>query len=301
MSQKVVAVFGVTEGQGSSVVRALAEEAGYKVRGPTPDVSTPQAQQLSQHVSDLVAYDPYDQRSIESALAGAYAVFVNTVTDYNDPDCFENEKLQGRLIAKACREVGVGHVVFSSQLHTTRVSGALVRHMVAKAEIEDDMRDLGLPLTCLIMPIYYEDFCGLFKPVTRDGCNFDLLIPTAQTPLDMISVADLGRIVADVMGNRDKFLHKTVSVSGDKLTVREVATVLTTHLLPRHFHHRQLTVHEFSQLSLPGIRDWAQMFNFLVRVDQRHKVRESRWYNPQLQSFEAWVVGNKDAICRALS
>ena len=174
MSRKVVAVFGATGGQGASVARALARHPDYMVRGLTRDVNTTHAQKLRQDGADLIVYDPYDRRSIESALAGAYAVFVNTITDYSDPNCFDNEKTQGRLIADACKAMGVGHVVFSSQLHTTRVSGILVRHMVAKAEIEDYMRDIRLPVTCLIMPIYYEDFCGIFKPKTRDGCNFDL-------------------------------------------------------------------------------------------------------------------------------
>ena len=173
-SRKVVAVFGATGGQGASVARALGRHPEYSVRGLTRDVNTTHAQKLRHDGVDLIGYNPYDRRSIESALAGAYAAFVNTITDYNDPDCFENEKTQGRLIADACKAMGVGHVVFSSQLHTTRVSGILVRHMVAKAEIEDYMRDIRLPVTCLIMPIYYEDFCGLFKPRTSDGCNFDL-------------------------------------------------------------------------------------------------------------------------------
>jgi uncharacterized protein YbjT (DUF2867 family) len=173
--QKVVAVFGSTGGQGASVARALAQHPDkYHVRGLTRDVNTPHAQRLRADGVDLIPYDPYQKNSIESALAGAYAAFVNTVTDYNDPDCFENEKTQGKLIADACKSMGVQHVVFSSQIHTARVSGVLVRHMVAKAEIEDYMRDIGLPVTCLIMPIYYEDFCGLFRPVSSDGRVFDL-------------------------------------------------------------------------------------------------------------------------------
>ncbi|XP_076436816.1 nmrA-like family domain-containing protein 1 [Babylonia areolata] len=296
MSRKVVAVFGATGGQGASVARALAQTGQYSIRALTRDITTQHAQQIRHDGASLIPYDPYDRNSIESALVGAYAAFVNTVTDYNDPDCFEKEKTQGRLIADACKAMGVGHVVFSSQLHTTRISGALVRHMVAKAEVEDYMRDIGLPVTCLIMPMYYEDFCGLFKPKTCDGCNFDLCIPTGLTPVDMMSVEDLGPIVVDMLARRDSVLGKTLSVSGDKLTIREVATVLSKHLAPKTFRDKQLTVHEFSQIGMPGARDWAQMFNFLLREDQRHK----KHLHPNILPFEAWVSRNRDALSRAM-
>ena len=62
----------------------------------------------------------------------------------------------------------------------------------------------------------------------------------------------------------------------------------------------QLTIHEFMQLKLPGVLDWAQMFNFLVREDQRYKVRDTKQLNPKLLNFEAWVSKNRDAINRAI-
>lgn len=301
--RQVVAVFGSTGGQGASVARALARHPDrYEVRGLTRDVSAPHAQKLRQDGVCLIGYDPYDKNSVESALAGAHAAFVNTVTDYSDPQCFDNEKLQGRIIADACKAMGVRHVVFSSQLHTVRVSGLLVRHMVAKAEIEDYMRDIQLPVTCLIMPIYFEDFCGLFRPRTQDGYSYDLMIPTGFTPLDLMSVEDLGPLVVKVLEGRDQYLHKTLSPSGDKLTVREVAAVLSRCLAPRHFRDKQLTLHEFSQLDdIPGVVDWTQMFNFLVRQDQRYKVRDTRQRNPDMMTFEDWVRANRDTIERALS
>ena len=58
----------------------------------------------------------------------------------------------------------------------------------------------------------------------------------------------------------------------------------------------QLTVHEFSQLDIPGVLDWAQMFHFLVREDQRYKVRDTQQYNPGMLTFEAWVRNNRDNI-----
>ena len=50
----------------------------------------------------------------------------------------------------------------------------MARHLVAKAEVEQYMRELALPLTCLIMPVYFEDLVGLFRPQTRDGRTYDV-------------------------------------------------------------------------------------------------------------------------------
>ena len=59
---------------------------------------TGHAQRMRHDGVGMIPYDPYNKGSIESAINGCYAVFVNTVTDYNDPDGYENEKLQGKVI-----------------------------------------------------------------------------------------------------------------------------------------------------------------------------------------------------------
>jgi hypothetical protein len=63
----------------------------------------------------------------------------------------------------------------------------------------------------------------------------------------------------------------------------------------------QLTIHEFSGLKMPGVLDWAQMFSFLVRVDQRYKVRDTRQLYPDMMTFADWLKVNRDTIDRAIS
>lgn len=60
------------------------------------------------------------------------------------------------------------------------------------------------------------------------------------TPLDIMSVDDLGPVVLHVLLNKDAFLNKTLSVSGDKLTIHEVATVLNRYLAPKTFRYKQV-------------------------------------------------------------
>lgn len=72
--------------------------------------------------------------------------------------------------------------------------------------------------------------------------SLSTVIPTGFTPLDMMSVEDLGPVVLRMLENRDKFLDKTLSVSGDKLTIREVASVLNHYLAPKSFRDKQVSV-----------------------------------------------------------
>ena len=59
-------------------------------------------------------------------------------------------------------------------------------------------------------------------------------------PLDMVSRDDIGHIVAQIFQNKPKLLHKTISISGDKLTMKQVADCLTNCLRPIKFVHKQV-------------------------------------------------------------
>ena len=59
-------------------------------------------------------------------------------------------------------------------------------------------------------------------------------------PLALISADDIGPMVAHVIDARSAFLHKTLSVCGDKLTIREISTVLNKTLAPRKFYDKQV-------------------------------------------------------------
>jgi len=288
---------GATGNQGGSVARALAKTGRYQVRGVTRDLTSQRAQELRVQGVDLMNFDLNDRQGLQIVMSGADICFVNTATDFEDPNCLDNEIAQGCFIADFCKQEKVGHVVLSSQLNSNKICSIMARHLVAKAEVEQYMRELALPLTCLIMPVYFEDLVGLFRPQTRDGRTYDVEIPMGQTPLDMMSVDDVGGVVKHVFENREKYLDKTVSVCGDKVTVREIAQILTKYLQPKTFTHRQLSVYEFHQQSrLPGAADWANMFQFFMRVDQRYNLAETKRMNPDVATFDQWVAENAQAL-----
>jgi hypothetical protein len=70
-----------------------------------------------------------------------------------------NQTINGILPAK------VPHVIYNTQLHPFKITGISARHLVAKAEIEGYMRQIGLPLTFIMIPCLYEDLFSVLKPI----------------------------------------------------------------------------------------------------------------------------------------
>lgn len=53
-----------------------------------------------------------------------------------------------------------------------------------------------------------------------------------ETPLDLIGVNDIGQVARTVFLNKANFLEKTLSLCGDKQTIRDIAAEFTKHLSP---------------------------------------------------------------------
>ena len=151
----VVAVFEADGMVGGAVSRALAQR--YTVRALMRSTTTPAAQAFTNAGMEVMKLDFNEPSTITQALSGVQACFVLTTSDYQAPDGYEREIQEGKLIADACSKSGVSHVVYSTQLSVVDILGIRVRHMDAKARVEAYMQQLGLPLTSLILPGFYEN------------------------------------------------------------------------------------------------------------------------------------------------
>lgn len=296
----LIAVFDCSsKGEGASIALALLKGTQFRVRVITEYFSMLDTQlQQKSHQLERREIDWNNLGSIENAIRDAYGCFLKTKTDFSKPNSMEDEMHRGKLVADACKRTGISHLVFSTQLNTKLATGIVVRHMVAKAMTEEYIRNLALPLTSIIVPVCYEDFIECYKPLRSPLTGFyEILIPMGLTPLDMVSREDVGHIVAQIFQNRPQFLHQTVSLSGDKLTMKQVADYLSRSLQPIKVVHRQITTDEFSRTcGLDGASDLASMFNFLLRVDQRHWTNSTRNIYPPVKSFQDWVTNNRNML-----
>lgn len=135
--------------------------------------------------------------SLEQALSGSHSVFlVTTPTFTEDSDL---ELTQGKNVADAAKRAGVQHLIFSSLLNVSEsTSGRLknVPHFDHKAQVEQYIRDLGIPAT-FVLPGYFMSnyvFLGMLRK-GEDGA-YTLAYPVnegSQFPLVDIE-ADLGEL-----------------------------------------------------------------------------------------------------------
>ncbi|KZP02738.1 NmrA-like protein, partial [Athelia psychrophila] len=72
---RIVAVFGATGTQGSSVVNALLQDKTFSPRAITRNPSSDAAKALAARGVEVVTGDLWDKESIRKAVAGCEAVF----------------------------------------------------------------------------------------------------------------------------------------------------------------------------------------------------------------------------------
>lgn len=300
---KTITVFGATGHQGGAVARALARDTeNFVVRGITRDVQQEvKIDELKNAGVTVIQCDLDNVNSIRMALNDTDGCFVVTYTDFNEPDCIQKEIKRGQNIADACELAGVAHVIYSTQLHTTRVKGIEVRHLVAKAEIEDYMKSKSLPMTSFLVPCYYENFYDFLKPRRVQGNNFVLEIPMGETPFDLVSVEDIGEVARTVFLNRNPCLDKTLSLCGDKPTIREIAAEFTRQLGPLTFKDKPITVNDYKKLGQPWSVDFGNMFEFFCRKDQRYQLQHTKEIYPGVQSLRQWVESNANKLKETFS
>ncbi|MGO4426099.1 NmrA/HSCARG family protein, partial [Streptomyces sp. MCAF7] len=213
---------GATGGQGGAVARSLLR-GGWAVRALVRDPGKQAAKELKALGADLVTGDLDDPQSLRAAARGAYGVFSVQPSDMADPRP-EAEVRQGRNVADAARAAGVAHLVYSSVGGAERGSG--VAHFETKAEIEAYIDALGMPATVL-RPVFFMENWPYLVPEAVNGERVGSLALDADTSLQMIALADIGRIAADAFAKPAEFIGKKIEIAGDELTVRRIAAVFT--------------------------------------------------------------------------
>jgi uncharacterized protein YbjT (DUF2867 family) len=147
----VVAVAGATGAQGGATARALLR-AGHSVRALTRKPTSAAAVRLQQ-LGAQVAYADFTERSsLDTALAGATALFAVTTPFETDVDM---EVKEGVTLLDAAAATGtVHHIVFASAANADQATG--IAHFDSKYHIEQHLAALGVRWT-VIAPAAFMD------------------------------------------------------------------------------------------------------------------------------------------------
>ncbi|MGW1695299.1 NmrA/HSCARG family protein [Streptomyces sp. NPDC002399] len=204
-----IAVLGATGGQGGAVARALLE-AGHGVRAVVRDPGSGRAKALAVAGAEVVPGDLFDAASLAEAFRGTKAAFAVT-TPFQDG--LDAEVAQGAAIVRAAADAALPHLVLASVASADRDTG--VPHFETKARTEELLADSGLPATVVAPTYFYDNALGAMDEVAAGLLTMPL---PGDTPLQQVARQDLGRVVAAVVADPDRWTGQRIEVAGDDPT-----------------------------------------------------------------------------------
>ncbi|XP_071461886.1 nmrA-like family domain-containing protein 1 isoform X1 [Marmota flaviventris] len=316
-AKKLVVVFGATGAQGGSVARTLLEDGMFRVRVVTRDPGQRAAKELRMQGAEVVKGDQNDEASMELALTGAHATFI--VTNYWENCSQEKEVKQGKLLADLAKRLGLCYVVYSGLENIRNLTAGRLAagHFDDKGEVEEYFRDIGVPMTSVRLPCYFENLLSYFLPQKApDGKSYLLNLPMGDIPMDGMAVSDLGPVVLSLLKMPEAYIGQNIGLSTCRHTAEEYAALLTKHTedikkiwetisrtshpqnsngevggqVPRLFQHT--TPEDYERLGFPGARDLANMFRFYSLKPDRN-IELTLQLNPKARTLDQWLEQHK--------
>jgi uncharacterized protein YbjT (DUF2867 family) len=310
--KKIIAVVGSTGAQGGGLVRAiLADPSGeFAARALTRKPDSDKARELAKLGAQVVAADIDDAAAVRRAFDGAYGAFC--VTNFWEHFSPEKESVQAANMAKAAKEAGVGHVIWSTLEDTRRfvpitddrmptlMGKYSVPHFDGKGEADAHFAAAGAPTTWLLTSFYWDNFIGFGLGPKRgaDGV-LALNLPLGERKFPAIAVVDIGKCALGIFKRGKELIGKTVGIAGEHLTGREMAASLSK-ALGQKVNYNAVPFDVFRGLGFPGAQDLGNMFqfnhDFADEFCGARNLAFSRSLNPALQTFDAWLAANAGRI-----
>jgi uncharacterized protein YbjT (DUF2867 family) len=310
--KKIIAVIGATGAQGGGLVSAILKDkrGPFAVRAITRDPNSEKAKALAEAGAEVVAADVDDEKSLAKAFKGAYGAFcVTFFWAHLKP---EKELAEARNMAKAAKDAGVKHVIWST-LEDTRKSIPLsdgrmptlmgkykVPHFDAKGEANAIFTELGVPTTFLVTSFYWDNFIhfGMGPKKGADG-KLAITLPLGTKKLAGIAAEDIGKTAYAIFEKGSEMIGKTVGIAGGHLTGAQMAKSLTK-ALGQEVRYNDVPPATYRSFGFTGADDLGNMFQFNSEFEQdccdARSISETKTLNPELQTFDRWLVQNKSRI-----
>lgn len=292
-SKKIVLVTGATGAQGGSVAKALLNENKFAVRILTRNAKSPKAIALQEAGAEIAEGDLDDLQSLLAAMKDVYGVF--GVTSFWEH--YEKEYQHGKNLVDAVHQSGIKHFVYSTLANYKQLSGDTlsVPHCDLKAELEEYTKSLKIPATFMRIAFYYENFLSFFPLQKDENDNFFFGFPQGDTKLSIVTVEDMGGVVAPVFNHPKEYIGRIVGVVGEDLTCDEYAAILSK-VLKQKVYYKYIPRDVYAGFGFPGAEELANMFEVqrLYIKDRQLDLIESYGLNPSMQRFEKWLEKNKE-------
>lgn len=275
MADQIITITGVTGSQGGGVARELLGK-GFKLRGMTRKPDSEAAKKLSAVGVEIVRGDLDDDASLERALSGAWGVFgVQNTWEAG----VQKEEEQGKRLARVAKAAGVQHFVYTSVGSAHLSTG--IPHFDNKHRVEEVVKGLGFSSHVIFRPAFFME--NLLSPWFMQGDTIaGALRPT--TSLQMIAVADIGRVEAQGFLRAAELKGQEIDLAGDSLTLPRATELLSAAL------RRKLS---FVQVPIDAVRaqseDFALMLEWFEKVGYSAKIPELDAKFGKMLRFDEWV------------
>jgi len=313
--KKIIAVVGATGNQGGGLVRAILEDTsgGFAARALTRDPGSKKAQELAEMGAEVVQADLDNPPTLAAAFDGAFGAFC--VTFFWEHFVPEKELVQAGAMARAAKQAGLKHVVWSTLEDTrkfvpltdehipTLMEKYKVPHFDAKAEANRAFAQFGVPVTYMLTSFYWENllYLGMGPKKGKDG-TFELTLPMGDKRLAGIAVEDIGKCAYCVFRAGFDLLGKTVGFAGDHVTGAQMAAALSKEM-EQPVAYNPMSPEQYRKLGTPGAEELGNMFQVFQEFDSEfcaaRNLESARTLNPSLQTFGGWLARNKDRILRS--
>ena len=310
--EKIIAIVGATGAQGGGLARAILDDpaGGFAVRALTRKPESEKARALAERGADVVVADLDDADGLARAFHGAWGAYC--VTNFWEHFSPEKELAQAANMARAAREAGLRHVIWSTLEDTRRwvpleddrmptlMGSWKVPHFDAKGEANHFFADAGVPTTYLLTSFYWDNFIyfGLEPKRGADGV-LAITLPMGRAALSGIAAEDIGRCAYGIFRRGEEMVGRTVGIAGGHLTGDEMAAAMS-RALGEEVRYAEVTPEAFRGFGFPGAEDLGNMFQFKRDFNDYYvgarNVEEARALNPALQSFDEWLDRNRERI-----
>jgi uncharacterized protein YbjT (DUF2867 family) len=310
--RKTIAVVGATGAQGGGLVRAILGDPDkeFGVRAITRDANSDKANQLKKLGAEVVEGDVDNLESLKNAFKGCYGAYC--VTFYWEHFSPEKELAHAKAMAEAAKDANLQHVIWSTLEDTrkwvpldddrmpTLMEKYKVPHFDAKGEANKLFEQSGIPTTYLHTSFYWDNFIYFgMGPKKGDDGKIALTFPMGDKKLPGMAAEDIGKCAYGLFKKGPEFIGKSVGITGEKLTGKQMAAELSK-ALGKDVVYNNVPPEVYRSFGFPGADDLGNMFQFKRDFESdfcgARSVEFSRSLNPRLQSFSDWLAKNKGKI-----
>ncbi|MCI0711341.1 MAG: NmrA/HSCARG family protein [Chloroflexi bacterium] len=280
-SDNIIFVTGATGQQGGAVARHLLAD-GWRVRAFVRNPEKLAAQALAKAGGEIFQGDNDDRASLDAAMQGVYGVF--SIQSFFEGGT-AGETRQGKNVANAASVAGVQHFVYSSVGGAERDSG--VPHFESKWQVEQHIRQLGLPAT-IIRPVeFMENFFWGQDHILSGTLMSQGLRPTRVK--QFIAVDDIGAFATIAFANPHEYIDKAFELAGDGLTEQQIADTLSrvigrpVNLLRLPHEQLEASLDPYMREELLKMWQWFDESGYNADINALRRI-----YQP-LKTLESWL------------